>query len=866
MNKTNGNKYVAINTIGSYISQLLHKNEYNNALNTYSECLQTILNAILLKTKCPQINFAITNLIDNETNIHNIIVYIIQMLKEKDIFRHVNLPTSDDASAIKNISQITNVDQIYDFIKSKHKWLYFNCNFKHFLAKIIEINIHNIASYQMDKDSIFNWKNIYEEIINNYHLNGNNLYLINSIWYQELRLIHFLYNLINQKLLHVFEEENEENEKRKTYHYANLTQQIDNVEKELKRYQIENNNLIAKNSELGKLISEMEIKITQNVNSNNLEMEQQTTKDLMTRYEEEIQILKRAINERDETLANQQREAAKQKNAMETDLQLQNEELKRSFEEQIKNLEGQNSNLQNENIIIKKQLSDLQNEKHQENIAIQKQLSDLQNEKSQLDKENKTIKMQLSDISSKYADLQTQYDETKTAFNNAVYKFSKVSNVAENSEAIKTINENHAMNLEKINKQHNAFLEQCQKDSIERLNAYNYLLQQLEQSFRRLTLFCDEKVKSEETMTEETMTEEKSTLNIILDTMRRINSMIDKVILKFNNEKESFTSCKEKINSMERSISNVIDILNNDEKEKININLMDNLLKSAQNLRDMYLEGREENARILSTKIEGQNIIKIKIKDINNILDKYLKEEEKEDIPIILQLNNLSEKITKIMEMLSVKDQLTSSNINKIIEIVNQQADEEADEVVVIKEEYSHNDENSRMLSTIKNFILNLKLELKRMKKMLAKTQDVLNKHELKIKIEKEKENYELMEITQDIDEQLIELFNEFEKQISEKNNIMEIVLNYCKEYFKEILEISYGTELKFLKQQQSYDNQEFFETAVKHVQKIKDDIKARLEDIKQKEISLSNMITTVESMNITEKVPITIDSDDEDL
>ena len=889
---TDGNKYIAINTIGSYISQLLNNNEYNNALNTYSECLQTILNSILLKTKCSQINSAITNLIDNETNIHNIIIYTIQMLKEKDNFRHVkllDLPTSDK---IKDISQITNANQIYDFIRSKHKWLYFNCNFKHFLTKILEINISNIQLYLMDRETIFQWKNIYEEIINNYQLNGNNLYLINTIWYQELRLIYFLYDLINHKMLYIFEEN--EDEKKKYYHANLMTLEIDKLEKELNKYLIENSRLTNENAELRNKLSnldaknvemnnqmekistrnrELETRENTNFENNNLEMEKQK-REIESR-DIEIQSLKQAITQKDNEYSNnvqrmtesteREKEDALAQLTAEMEKKLQtlvdeeknkydvtSKELKQSFDERVKVLKSENNDLQ---LKI--------NQLHHEKISINTKLTALSSERDKL---------------------QTDYRELRIAFENSLQKYSVIANAVDNSAAIKKISEDYATENEKLQKKYNVLTEQYNnyyKETSERLNVCDYLFQQLGDIFKKLMALrgVDDgeiNVNTSRLQTnaavEEKEEEGRSTIFLYShNVVPKIDEMIDEIILACKNEKEksiemerAYNNEKEKIIQMERIISNVIDILNKDEKGKMGMNLMDMLSTSANKLYDMYIEGREENIRNLEQKIgEQKQMINI-MKEINNVLNKHLNikedyEQEQENLSIISQIYTLKEKIKETMEMLSGKNQSISSSISKILEIVNKQDEVEGDdenEVLVIKEEHSskYNDENSIMLIRIKDFILNLKRELKRIKKIITKTQNVLSGHELKIKIEKEKEmkKQELMEVTQDIDTQLIELFNEFDNQSSKKNNIMKMVLNYCKEYFKEILEISYGTEIEFLKQQQqqqeSYDNQEFFETAVKHVKKIKDDIKERLNEIKQKEISLSNMVTIVET------------------
>ena len=201
-NINNNSKYIAINTVSHYISQAFNNLDYNNALNIYSECLQTILNTILNKVNDTNISENITNLINNETNIHTIIVYTIQMIKEKHYSQSVSTTfVVDSKTLLKDISQIQTGKDAFDFIKQSQKWLYLNCHFKRFLTKIIELNLSDIFENRMTNNVIHLWKCVYNEIINNYHYNGNNLYLINTIWYQQLRIILLLYNIITTELI-----------------------------------------------------------------------------------------------------------------------------------------------------------------------------------------------------------------------------------------------------------------------------------------------------------------------------------------------------------------------------------------------------------------------------------------------------------------------------------------------------------------------------------------------------------------------------------------------------------------------------------------------------------------------------------------
>ena len=192
------NHHNAIDIVSSYISQAFINLDYNKALNLYSECLQSILHKILIYTKNnSNMNENITNLIHNDTDIHTIIINAIQILKEQSLS---SSSSSIEPKALtkKNMATtLCNVQQVLDFMEKMKHWLYLNTsNFKYFLLKVIDLNINDLLYNRMSPDTIQRWKIVYDNIINNYQYNSNNLYLVNTIWYQQLRIIYFLYSLL----------------------------------------------------------------------------------------------------------------------------------------------------------------------------------------------------------------------------------------------------------------------------------------------------------------------------------------------------------------------------------------------------------------------------------------------------------------------------------------------------------------------------------------------------------------------------------------------------------------------------------------------------------------------------------------------
>ena len=183
----------SINTVSSYIAQAFINMDYNEALNLYLNSLQSILHKILMYTKDNgPINHYITDLIDNETNIHTIIINILQILKEQPSSDFVN----SKIMSKKHIATLHNVEDVLNFLERSKQWLYLSCNFKYFLMKVIELNSNDLIindGLTISFDTIQYWKIVYDKIINNHQYTGNNLYLINTIWFQQLRIISLLY-------------------------------------------------------------------------------------------------------------------------------------------------------------------------------------------------------------------------------------------------------------------------------------------------------------------------------------------------------------------------------------------------------------------------------------------------------------------------------------------------------------------------------------------------------------------------------------------------------------------------------------------------------------------------------------------------
>ena len=181
-------------TFGYRISEALINNDYLTALNLYSNFLQSILKRILsINKNNSKVKEFVTYLINNETNIHTMIIYLIQYCKDISLYPRTS-PSPLQSSLPTSISEITSVENIFTLINSEElsSRLYLSCHFNTFLMRIIKLNIDNIQKPLIDKDNLEIWKMIYYKIINEYPRYDIHSLSISSLWFQQLKLIYYL--------------------------------------------------------------------------------------------------------------------------------------------------------------------------------------------------------------------------------------------------------------------------------------------------------------------------------------------------------------------------------------------------------------------------------------------------------------------------------------------------------------------------------------------------------------------------------------------------------------------------------------------------------------------------------------------------
>ena len=181
-------------TFGYRISEALINNDYLTALNLYSNFLQSILKRILsINKNNSKVKEFVTYLINNETNIHTMIIYLIQYCKDISLYPRTS-PSPLQSSLPTSISEITSVENIFTLINNEElsSRLYLSCHFNTFLMRIIKLNIDNIQKPLIDKNNLEIWKMIYYKIINEYPRYDIHSLSISSLWFQQLKLIYYL--------------------------------------------------------------------------------------------------------------------------------------------------------------------------------------------------------------------------------------------------------------------------------------------------------------------------------------------------------------------------------------------------------------------------------------------------------------------------------------------------------------------------------------------------------------------------------------------------------------------------------------------------------------------------------------------------
>ena len=316
------NSYNSIDTI---ISQAFINMDYNKALNLYLECLHSILYKILTYTEEKNINMNenIIDLINNETDIHSIIINAIYILKEQSITRS-NITINSKKITKKNIATLHDIDDISQFTETMKPWLYINCNFKYFLIKIIDLNINDLLNNRMCLITIKKWNDIYNNIIKNYQGIGNNLYSINTIWYQQLRIINFLYLLLSNN------SNFSENDIKQKELNDELGKKIIEKDENIKTMENINSNITKENI---KLIEEND-----NLNKKNIKLKYENTN-----YEQDINKYKQDIkqindkleesNKENQILSNKYQNEIKEMNDKLQKINQRNEYLSKNYEE-----------------------------------------------------------------------------------------------------------------------------------------------------------------------------------------------------------------------------------------------------------------------------------------------------------------------------------------------------------------------------------------------------------------------------------------------------------------------------------------------------------------------------------------------------
>ena len=856
-NNNVGNKYIAINTISSYISQILSEKEYNTALNTYSELLQNILTTILAKTiDYDDIQSIITNLINNETNIHAIIVYTIQMLNEKNLHGHINTSLFDDKSLVVNISQINNVKEALLFIRKNQKYLYSNCNFKNFLIKIIELNLRDFFLNTMNKENVFNWKTIFEEIINNYQYNGNNIYLVNTIWYQELKIIYALYSLVNNGILYT---ENDNNQKNASFNILN--DEIEKLRSTNKHYIEENNKLEANNSstndKLQKYIEENNYFKDELENYN-----QQNTQELLL-TQNEIEKYKKEIAEL--------KEEGKNKSLIQEKMIKENTTLKYEKELMEKSL-LENKNRLNEESVKMQELA-LKNVN-----AYNYEISELQKENNDIRKKYNEIENQCKNLEAEKVIIEKTLNEKEISIKTLERKIESI--IDKNKENEIQLKVETDENIDKIKETFNDANQEL-KIRVEFLKHTNQLLESENDLRMNEIEILRNEIKDFETKYKNQI-EELTQKNIDLyneyeKTIADTNNSYQDKITEYKEDVKNYTHIKDKeIQKLEFKMNSLKNqYMNQMDKMKLD---RENILKEFVNIFDEFNAFVRDNVKTIKTEAK------------QNSFDDFNDEEKKNRITSLIK-----SVISTMTNAYNNEKNKFNRKLHQIIAIIN---DFKNNGIIITDEEnitdINEEDKEINILEKYVNHLLKIYLEIMNEneqelnKKLLLhqaieeKIQNinyVLNKdievrindnYDFKIKVEDNKENIKTnLSILEQIDNILSNILsnNDYHKhQLQIKDEENKNILLFCIDKLTKIQQNNEEVSILYY-QNHLFSTEDLHKMLNQNVEKIILEITQKnilldknLDDVKLKEESLSNMIQVIQ-----QKIDKTMKDNDND-
>lgn len=471
----------SINQIKAHISEAFMKTNYNEALNIYSQCLHSILEAILVyargKTKWESL---IASNIDNGSSVHFTIMQLLLYLKEK------SLSSRDDDDAIghyhhsiirnNNFHGLNNVDDIYKLLitldnggGNNIEEIYVNDNFKHLLHKIVDVNLGSF-----DDDNNFDkWRQIYEHIVTYYPSNVMNLYsTANSLWYKQLKVLYKIYTkIVENKMIKGINSNAEE-----TQGFSAFLNNLHEMKKnDIAQIKTTIQNLIdinttqqravldrgfstlnktieeSMNAKLGGLYRQQDETCAQNklkeenkrlnrtnedMRAANLEYRQQTEK-----YNEKLNSLVEELETKKKTISEYENNVRKLKEEM-SDSETKNKEKAIQIEKEKSNLQ-ETLNIQIEDLnqaifSLQQKLTETEKKLQEKTVEIQREKSSLQNEK--MDTDNKHEVEILSSQLQNMSDRVNFEIEQKIKFHNFFKElFEYISKIIQSQENFDTV-------------------------------------------------------------------------------------------------------------------------------------------------------------------------------------------------------------------------------------------------------------------------------------------------------------------------------------------------------------------------------------------------------------------------------------------
>ena len=458
----------------SIICHAIIENKVILAIESYCQLLRKIINTILLRVSGGDHAVVLTNMLNRETNYHTVIInYLFYQLENP-----INKKYLTTCTTLSRLIATANSFSDFETLLQRNPSVFLPPNFDRLLSNILHTSLRDIQNSPPPKKKILrqikstfnNWSSVFDAVYNGYTVYNSVTFSHNSIWFQELRLINWLF-LYLDNIINYFSEYNDDFEEMKTDSQEKKTEEEDKVNEkrlvdELKGQilliQDRNRSVEAKHAELDVENGILKQKQTEILAGNatlkqnvaqleveraNLLVENETMKQKLAQLE--VENLAAGGNA---TLKQNVAELKAEKTENQTLIP------------KVAELKAQTVNILAENATLKQKLETQKAEKVAEtaqNTSLKQKVAELRAEKAESLAENETLKQKVAELRAEKTENKQKVEQLEAKVNDL--NTEKKDIVAENEKIQKQMRQ-----LERINK--DKYIEQTLIDELQRQN------------------------------------------------------------------------------------------------------------------------------------------------------------------------------------------------------------------------------------------------------------------------------------------------------------------------------------------------------------------------------------------------------------